>query len=666
MSRLLVFCVVTCVLPGLGAAALWRRWVRPPAALARWDTLLWIAASPFLVATAYGCALRVVPGRPSGFYVALLTGGFAAVPVVFRRETGALCAELYAALRARITALRRAFRWRRHGLPLLVAGALLVLYARLLGMAVNLPIAGYDALTYATAGRDIHVAHSVDAWTPGRPNARGFLLHESANKNPCFEFLNAWAADWMAGPHADAPVRALTPAYHLLALAPLAFLARRSGRVGFVWTAALYLTAPTAALRATGHFRESFLLLGLSLAFAALVRAWRLPFRPRLAVVTLGIAAGIAPHPLGLLAVGLLLVAWIVASRGLRMSALGVTALALPLAVALGGKQYVRNFLTTGNPDAAYSWPFPGVEPPLLAQQAASGADEPEADAWTALGLRGVLDRLGGDAVPGAPPDAVPSVAALALAGIIAGVAWPGRTPVRRGRILCAAAVGTGVYLAVLGGLLDPLYAGEGRALSARFAYVPRYNLAAYPVLIIVIVHGLRALRRRRVARRVVQAAAAACVVVGFSYLWDVSHFQWRHYAYPDAPPAGRGGVVSFDALAQIARTIDGAPVLVLEDPFLLYYTDVHGYSWLNSALAPVYAADTPEARLRALWALGVRYVAVRRQESWFAPQPFSDRQIGLGFPGLLGNRALARPVGGGAVTMHEGVTLYALEPPAA
>lgn len=661
--RLLPFLAVTFVLPGLTGAVLWR-WALGARARGA-DTLVWIAGSPFLAAAAYYVLLGIAPGRGDAFYVSALTLLFLAVPLARWRTTGAVVRGALRTLAHLVQPLlagpARRRRWAR--LALL---AFVLLYVRVGSQALNQPVTQHDALIYAAWGRDWHDYHDLAYWHPEEPSPRGFLVHNVVNKTPCLELLYAWAADWMPARYADTTLRSVTFACHLLAVLPLLVLGRGAGRWGPLLTAALFLSVPPTAVQATLHGRLALRILGGVLLVACLMRCRRLPWPARIVGVALGIAAAITAHPAGLLATGLVLAAWAVAHWRRLPQTAALLAIAVPLAVAVGGKTYALNALRTG-----------GVaQGPRLAATDITGARWDQARARIGQLMQTGLGTFAGRMAPLVgwhepvggyhPPGTYIVLLGLAAVGGV-GVARRYGPRVHVHRLVLVLGLVALAHLAIVLGLVDLIPGAP--ALGERFANTPRYRFYMYPLMAVLVPHALRAVRGRAALHRVLAFATVICVVLGVNGVWLQTDFLPTHQEFPEPPPPHRLELPAepdFSLLARLEQVAGGGGVLVVDEPAVFYYTSVSGFTYRDPRMRPVYDAKTPAEQHQRLWALGIRYIVVKS----YAPEAGSGRlerrHDALGFSDLFADPQRVRLVERTRVTEQEYATLYMLLPPGA
>lgn len=642
MMRFAAFLAATYLLPGLAGAVLWRRLAVRWSPARRWDSVVWLAASPYIVAGAYYVALRLAPGRSAQTYAIALPVAFALPLLVLPRETVGTVRELRdLALRA----LRGAWlRPRARKAALVALIPLAALWLRVGSMTLNRPLWQHDAVIYASRAMALHATHSMTAWHPDKANDRGFVWFQSTH-GPGFELLNAWAADWVPYRLADASLRSISLACHVGVLLLLVVLTRGAGRWAPVWAAWVFLVIPEIPFHVWTHQRASFRVLGGLLFLAAVHRTWRRRLPQRIAAIALGGAAALAGHTLGILASGMVALAWCAAHyRQLPRAAIAF-GIALPLAIALGGRTYVSNALSEASVKDEGGQYITGEAAHAI--QALRGAP--------AGGLRDLPGKL---EVMLQPRTAL--VFPLAAFAVVMVLATP---RARRTRLLWVTALLLVGHLVLVVGAADALY-GE---LSPRLAYNERYKFHMYGFLAVLLPWALRVLRGRPWRRGLVGGATVACLGAGFWWSWTqpLTGMEWRHHVYPDWPRAlGEAPAVDARVLWEIERLAGRDLVLEAELPDLYYATSVRGRSYRDPVLAPVlYAVRTPRAQRDVLWGAGVRYVVLIEDSSWGPLWP--ARLDALGLSGLVADERAARPVLRARLLWWKTLAVYALVPPA-
>lgn len=594
----LLFIVTTYVLPGCAAAVVWHRLLGRRAGGRGLDTFVWIAASPFVVVAVYYLALALMPGRSTLAYRLGVSGFCVAAMLVQPRTAWATARAAAHSLRVlRRRHLRPASRTVMGlvGAAAVAVGVLNLLYA---STALHLPYFDHDATLNATQGWEWREAQSLEYFRPTEPNARGFTIHYF--HSPSFQLLNAWAANWMPERLDDWAMRSVSLGCHGAALLVLVVLTSAAGRWGPWWAVGLYASAYGVLHQVEIHGRDPYRVLGVLLCLAALQRGRRLPLALRGLAAGLGGAATLAGHTLGLLVLPMLAGAW-GAAHAKSWRRWGATfAVAAPLAVGLGGRQYITNAMHHGDARgfSAQLATF-RANPERWAQQ----------QALRELPGRGTRD-LGRKVAPLISPDSALAVP-LGLA-VVAVAAYVRRR--RLPRLVGVVTVCLLIHVGLVVGLAD-VFVGR---LSQSLAWNARYLLHMIALVAVALPFALAAAPRGRV-RRGLQVGAIACVLVALGTSYQRAQGVPRYHRFPDfPPPLAEWPRDDPSVILRMAQHIGSAYTLEINVPELLYYTDVEGISFRDGRLTPVYLATTTAEQHRLLWDLGVRYiVAPDRMEAY-------------------------------------------------
>lgn len=309
--------------------------------LAGLDVILGVSLGPFLAGIAAVLALGFLPGSSHlahGLAVFAMLGATAALGI-----------------------RGRGLRWLKisslpAGVSRLAWLALLAYVAAMVFDSAVVPLIQNDALEYATVGRILYEARTLAAYPAIDPAASASGFFGPWTHPPVYVSL-IYLANVLQGQAESAlAMRLIGPWCLLAATAVVAVLGgRRSHGAGLV-SAVLFISSPMLFLGASSALIDPLPVLGMSIAFAALVG---LNLHTRRGAAALGMLLGGAlwSHSQAILFPCLLLpmLLWLSADeapstlhRVLRASTQALMALAV--AVVVGGAPYLRNVLIFGSP----------------------------------------------------------------------------------------------------------------------------------------------------------------------------------------------------------------------------------------------------------------------------------------------------------------------------
>lgn len=304
------------------------------------DKAVGLAIAPLLTGLAVVAVLWLLPGRPHAVHLAavlLLVGAGApwGWSVLRRRTAGP------AGLRP---------------VELLASVVLVGFFAAIVFDIAYVPLIQNDALEYATVARILHEARDLAAYPAISPQATASGFYGPWTHPPLYVAM-MYLADVVQGSAASAralrvvsPWFLLTGAYCVFALGSL-----RSRAVGLVG-AMIFISTPILFLGATSALIDPLPVLGMAIAFAALVGIDASPARRGAA---LGLMLGLAlwTHSQAILFPCLLLPLLVLLpgapGDGLRARlrpALVSALVAVCVCLLVGGAPYLRNVLLFGSP----------------------------------------------------------------------------------------------------------------------------------------------------------------------------------------------------------------------------------------------------------------------------------------------------------------------------
>ncbi len=553
------------------------------------DRAVGLAIAPLLTGLAVVAVLWLLPGR---------------APVVHLTAVLLLCG---AGAPWGLSVLRRRAtdRVRAHLVEWLALALLLGFCAAIVFDIAYVPLIQNDALEYATVARILHDARDLAAYPAIDPQATASGFYGPWTHPPLYVALLYLADLVQGGAESARGLRVISP-WFLLAGAGCVFAlgSLRSRAVGLVG-AMVFISTPILFLGATSALIDPLPVLGMAIAFAALVGIDASPWRRGAA---LGLMLGLAlwTHSQAILFPCLLLPLLLLQPTGtggllgrLR-PALVAAASAVAVCLLVGGLPYLRNVLLFGSPIS----------------------DNPEVFAYAPLGFaeyfrmqRGISDPV--EIIQYGVFKGFFAIEAYSLAFWIALLGLPqAARALRRQLGGDAQPLGTAHMMACALGVF--LMYTAATALSASLGIDlmiknERYMLVLIPCIAVLGAAGLvgdaAALGRLHPLR-----TAVAVLVLGFMPAQLLALVSYRQSQL-------RGDMVAWDEPAQLARwphfevmrylrdeTPSDALVLTMK-PADMFYARRKMVSYLDPRLLPFYAETDPARAWQALRQIGVTHV---------------------------------------------------------